>query len=400
MWLFSLFSLRRANSSRRRPARPDRLTIEVLEDRNTPSFLAPVSYAGGGRDPALGDFNNDGIPDLVGSDYPSNVSVRLGNGDGTFGAARTSAINSYPHGLVVGDFNRDGKLDLVVLDGSALSTLLGNGDGTFQPPRGFSLPVVQGDQQTGDSLAVGDLNGDGRLDLVVTADGPPLPGYSLNLGGVTKTYVNVLLGQGNGSFTVASTKLLADKASSYAPVALGDFNSDSKVDVLASAFTVSSSWKPGSSNVYLLLGQGSGGLGTGKVVANGVGGNLAVADLNADGKLDFAASAANVGIFLGNGRGGFQAGQTLSGYYPEIGDFNRDGTLDIATADAGIVSVYLGKGDGTFKSGQSFDAETGGYYLAVGDLNGDGFLDLALGHDPSISNSSSFMLVLLNDGSW
>src|SRR5262245_39164894 len=128
---------RRRRIRRRPPGSP--LNLEALEDRSVPGFLAPVNYAVGQspQDVISADLNNDAVPDLAVTNFNNNsVSVLLGNGDGTFQPARNSATGTWPNLLAVGDFNSDGKLDLLTRDGPFnLSVLLGNGNGTFQLPR-------------------------------------------------------------------------------------------------------------------------------------------------------------------------------------------------------------------------------------------------------------------------
>src|SRR5262245_5470098 len=146
-----------------------RLKLEVLEDRIVPAFLAPVDYAVGYHpsDMEVGDFNNDGRLDLVTANRDNDtVSVLLGNADGTFRPATTSATGATPVSLAVGDFNGDGRLDLATANrsGSDVSVLLGNGNGTFQAPRHIDVDA------TPNSVAVGDFNGDGKIDLVVTSN--------------------------------------------------------------------------------------------------------------------------------------------------------------------------------------------------------------------------------------
>src|SRR5262249_53565995 len=143
-------------------------------------FSPAASYPAGTRPDAVvtADFNNDGHLDLATANGGGGtVSVLLGNPNGTFQLAQTSAAGSSPYSLAVGDFNAAGNLDLATennvhssydsydaVDGG-VSILLGNGDGTFGPPvrlsSGTSLPA--------NSIATGDLNADGKLDLVVTS---------------------------------------------------------------------------------------------------------------------------------------------------------------------------------------------------------------------------------------
>ena len=158
----------------RPPAGPRRFLkprLERLETRCLPGFLAPLAFDTGVSPTAVavGDFNGDGIPDLAVADsgvyptYSGTVSILLGKGDGTFQAAVNYAAGRQPVSVAVGDFNGDGKLDLAVANygdyfhgsGSGVSVLLGNGNGTFQPAQSFPAGINP------TSVAVGDFNGDG-----------------------------------------------------------------------------------------------------------------------------------------------------------------------------------------------------------------------------------------------
>ncbi len=317
---------------------------------------------------ALGDFNGDGIPDLV-TTNPSGtgiLTILLGNGDGTF-AVKSSYAETEPSPPVVGDFNGDGIPDLAVANqgGSTVIILLGNGDGTFTSKSTLSVgmnPV---------SMGIGDFNGDGIPDLAV-----------VNQGDGT---VTILLGNGDGTFTASST---VDAESGNSPnaavdfIAVGDFNSDGIPD-LAIVNQVQN-------QVTVLLGNGDGTFMTKSTP--GVGTNpysIAVGDFNGDGIPDLATANATDGtvtVLLGNGDGTFTTKSTPDvGAYPvsiAVGDFNGDGISDFAVAnlDAGTVTVMLGKGDGTFTTGPTPNAGAGGdpWSVAVGDLNGDGLPDIAV----------------------
>ena len=160
---------------------------------------------------AVGDVNGDGKPDLVVPDGGSNsVSVLLGNGDGTFQAARSFPVGTNPVHVAVGDFNGDRVQDLAVANyfDFTVSVLLGNGDGTFQAARTFAASSYPW------SVSVGDFNGDGKLDLATA-----------NFGSTT---ISVLLGNGDGTFQAAQN---FGAGLGPAFVAVADFNGDGKQDL-------------------------------------------------------------------------------------------------------------------------------------------------------------------------
>jgi hypothetical protein len=337
--------------------------FEATPSSTSIALSAPSAF-GAGTGPisvAVGDFNGDGKLDLaVANNGSNNVSILLGNGDGTFQAAVDYGAGTEPWSVAVGDFNGDGKLDLVVAnEGGNVSILLGNGDGTFQ------AAVNYGAESEPTSVAVGDFNGDGKLDLAVANYG--------------SSNVSILLGNGDGTFKTAVNYAVGSASIS---MAVGDFNGDGKLDLAVVNY--------GSSNVSILLGNGDG---TFKTAVNyGAGSSspysVAVADFNGDGKLDLALAniaSNNVSILLGNGDGTFQAAVDYgAGSNPTgsvaVGDFNGDGKLDLVVADeGGIVSILLGNGDGTFQTavnyGQGGSLTSGS--AAVGDFNCDGRLDLA-----------------------
>jgi hypothetical protein len=169
---------------------------------------------------AVGDFNGDGVPDLavasygdcLGFDYRGSVSVLLGKGDGTFQAAHNVDVGGFslPLSVAVGDFNGDGFLDMAVANfGNFVAVLLGNGDGTFRAARTFWANLNPS------SVAVGDFNGDGLPDLVVAGDPDP-------------RNVSVLLGNGDGTFRAARN---FSAGSGPGSVAVGDFNGDGLPDL-------------------------------------------------------------------------------------------------------------------------------------------------------------------------
>jgi uncharacterized protein (DUF2141 family) len=243
---------------------------------------------------AVGDFNGDGKLDLAvansfgfSSATPGNVSILLGNGDGTFKSAMNFAVGGSPHSVAVGDFNGDGKLDLAVANslGNSVSILLGNGDGTFGSAK--NVAMAAGDSPI--SVVVRDFNGDGKLDLAVANNSPV----------VNNSNVSILLGDGTGSFS-ALTQFVVDSVAgaNLTSMAVGDFNGDGKLDL---AVTNSIAQGVRSNTVSIFLGDGLGSF-SGATYFVAVGGqpaSVAVGDFNGDGKLDMAVvNNSNVSVFL------------------------------------------------------------------------------------------------------
>jgi hypothetical protein len=317
---------------------------------------------------AVGDFNGDGRLDLAVTNAGDNtVSILLGNGEGTFQPAVSYAVGKTPQSIAVGDFNGDGKLDLAVpnANDNTVSILLGNGDGTFTAASGSPFSVGSGPL----AIAAVDFNGDGNLDLAVA---------NFNDG-----TVSILLGNGKGSFTAASgSPVVVGPHPDY--VTVGDFNGDGKLDLAVV--------NEGDSTVSILLGNGDGTFtgASGSPFSVGSGSLAIVAgDFNGDGNLDLAVtnlSGNTVSILLGNGKGSFTAaaGSPITvGNGPwsiAVGDFNGDGSLDLAVTNVfgNTVSVLLGNGDGTFSAASTFPTDNKPYSVAVGDFNGDGRMDLAV----------------------
>jgi hypothetical protein len=329
---------------------------------------------------------------LLSSLFPSEPAFAQGCPTPSFGPASTFGVGVNSASVAVGDFNGDGKLDLAVANSGenpidvpqphgSVSVLLGNGDGTFQSAVTYSF--------TGTNLGcivVGDFNGDGKVDLAVAT---------------SKGGVSVLLGNGDGTFQPA-----VNSSAPGSPFVVGDFDGDGKLD-LATLYNNSLA----GTGVAVLLGNGDGtfqaavSYPTGGVAAY----SIAVGDFNGDGKPDLALANqgsrlgsytdGGVSVLLGNGDGTFQpvvnydAGSRL--YSVTVGDFNGDGKPDLAVggnhgllSGAAGVLMLLGNGDGTFQTATNLSAAAFGASVVTGDFNGDGKLDLA---SPGVS-------VLLGNG--
>ena len=336
---------------------------------------------------AAGDFNGDGIQDLVtvGCDgtSASNIYLLLGNGDGTFKPAKAinvgkAVCDTTPGGgggqsIAVGDVNRDGKLDIVVavahfgLPLGEVVLLTGRGDGTFNTPV-FVIP----ERLQADYVALADVNGDGILDLVGAV------GSSRSSGGVI-----ICLGNGDGSFNLFEDQNVAGVQSQ---IAIADFNGDHLPDIAVNSPDGVVSVLLRKPTAAFPMYQPAIHTTAGETVGDS---NFAVGDFNQDGLADIAVPAQGpdrVIILLGKGDGTFQRSDIAMPPldYSAIGeiavaDFDSDGKLDLIVDSNGSKFVLLGKGDGTFQplvgvgAGQTLFVRQ----IIIADFNGDGRPDFA-----------------------
>ncbi len=336
----------------------------------------------------VGDFNNDGKLDVVslnsgGAEY--EIDVALGNGDGTFGTLANPVVQNIfpiygqtPYAMAVGDFNGDGNLDLAVWaiyaanNYSEILIFLGNGNGTLTYSNSYTAPGSSDYNQGPNSLFVADFNGDGKLDLA---------GLTPNNG------VFIFMGKGDGTFQTAVGYSTVDpgypsKINAYG-MAVGDLNGDGKMDLAIAQ----------SSGMVVLLNNGPGTFGTAKYYDSGIAPfisqmGIAIGDVSGDKKNDIVITDyyGNVLLYTNQGSGTFAVKGVvvkLAASLPwlvAIADINGDKKMDIVLTDFwGEVRTFLGKGNGTFTAGpiyplQWFDGAPSNVILA--DFNGDGVLDI------------------------
>src|SRR5216684_19379 len=301
----------------------------------------------------------------------------VAHGSAKFKTAVSYAVGTKPSAAAVGDFNGDGKLDIAVMnsgdasvgDNGGLSILLGNGDGTLKSAANVSAgtnPVA---------VAVADFNGDGRTDLVL----------------VDSSGIGMLLGNGDGTFDTL-THIASTGFSSFVT---GDFNRDGRLDLAI---------VDASGSLAVLLGNGDGTFqGPTRVVTSNGAFFIAAADFNNDGKLDLVASSsvypASLDILMGNGDGTFQLPTTIvkcgaictaTWVVAGVADLNQDGNMDQvvvqnahcgpfgASRPCGGIGAFLGNGDGSFGPPPGGWQIAGGSPVAIADFNGDGKLDIAV----------------------
>jgi hypothetical protein len=338
------------------------------------------------------DFNNDGKPDIAVVDFGDpnvgdngGVSILIGNGDGTFQPAKNLTVGKNPTRIAAGDFNSDGNSDLLVVragddtggDYGDATIFPGNGDGTF----GSGQVLAPGRNPS--AVAVSDLNGDHKLDLLF--------GNSSNFR--NDNSVAILLGNGDGTFQSPVVYAVA-AGGSPSSISVTDVNQDGRSDLAVF-------W---GGTVYFFFGNGDGTFQNGpSVVAGTLRFFSTIGDFNQDGKVDlldrgcsiFKPITCSTSLRLGNGDGTFQTANAIPDVSGAVAaDVNGDSNLDLigTSSDRTQLVVLLGNGDGTFQQALTFAAGTNPFIGLVADFDGDKARDLvAINSDAAIS-------VLLNTG--
>jgi len=334
---------------------------------------SPIAVGKGPSGLATGDVDRDGKADLVVAvGGTSALSILLGDGRGGFSPAPGAPlpVAAAPHLAEIGDLDRDGNPDLVATghDSHGVFVWLGDGTGRFRSAAGSPYPALASGKPHNHGLALGDLDGDGDLDVVTTDDEAHV--------------VAVLIGDGRGGFRPAPRSAFRVGRQPYPPT-LGDVDRDGRLDVVTPDVE--------SGTLSVLLGDGRGGFRVASGSPIGVTARpyfVELGDLDGDGVLDAVASHDDVSlvtVLLGDGRGGFRA---AAGSPLDVGrragkvaihDVDRDGKRDIVLGSGDGVIVRLGDGRGGLApaTGPLLPAGPGSWSLAVGDFDGDGKADVA-----------------------
>jgi hypothetical protein len=334
---------------------------------------------------AIADVNGDGNPDILAANTgDNNITVLLGNGDGTvnvptYGYSIGGFVECCPSGLtapIVADFNGDGYSDILIADEAySLDFAKGYGDGSFRTALQYYIPTTDSGYVDPNGIASGDFNGDGFPDIVVGSQGDTTVGIS------------VFLSRPDGSLQPGVSYTTPSSNGYLWFVAVADFNKDGKLDIAAT--------DPSNGFVQIFTGNGDGTFTLGSTFNTDSGNtgpqNLIAADFNGDGYPDLAvinqdASPTNIGILINDGTGNFQPAVT----YPlsssvwqaniAVGDLNGDGKLDLATPTSSSgVAMLMGNGDGTFQPETDLSlGVNNAQSVAIADLNGDKIMDLAV----------------------
>ena len=360
-------------------------STEAQQSLFTNATGSPISIPGEPGNVVIGDMNNDKKPDLVVACGKSRgITILLGKGDGQFGSpASTTTVPDSPGEMALGDVNGDGKVDLAIVthDSYGVMLLLGDGIGGLAVAPNSPIVMKVGQKPHTHGLAVADMNRDNKLDLVTVNN--------------ADNDVSIAFGDGRGGFAIAPGSPFAVGPSPY-PHAIGDVNSDGRLDIVATATATGPSRAqqlPLSRALTLLLSDGRGGFRASRLpLRTGEPWFAVISDVNGDRKPDIVAThhdLSQLSVMLGDGRGGFveATGSPFDfghqAFHAVVADVNRDGKMDVMAVAGDSVRVMLGDGRGGFATGPATLTGRGTWRLDMADLNGDGKMDLATSNSES-----------------